>query len=60
VDFRNAKIAYYNRTEYKGKIVAYEDFEQYAKTFIAANHAFQKAAYGKVVVKLTVARLARE
>lgn len=60
LDFANAKLAYYHRTEYKGQPVDYENLEQYAKTFIAANHAYQKALYGKVRITLSVARLMRE
>ena len=60
LDFANAKLAYYNRMEYKGQLVAYENLEQYAKAFIAANHAYQKALYGKVRITLSVARLMRE
>jgi tyrosyl-tRNA synthetase len=60
LDFANAKLAYYHRTEYKGQLVAYENLEQYAKIFIAANHAYQKALYGKVRITLSVARLMRE
>ena len=60
LDFANAKLAYYHRTEYKGQLVAYENLEQYAKIFIAANYAYQKALYGKVRVNLAVARLMRE
>lgn len=59
-DFRNAKLAYYNNTDYKGSRVAYEELEGYAKAFIAANEAVQKAVFGKIQIKLTVARLMRE
>ena len=60
LDFANAKLAYYNRLEYKGKIIAYEDLAKYAREFIAANYAYQKALYGKIRIKLSVPRLMRE
>jgi len=59
-DFRNAKVAYYNNVDYKGKRVEYEELESYATAFIEANRAVQKALFGKVRIKLTVARLMRE
>jgi tyrosyl-tRNA synthetase len=60
LDFANAKLAYYNRTEYKGKAVSYDALRAYAEDFIAKNHAVQKAVFGKVHVKLLVANLMRE
>jgi hypothetical protein len=60
LDFANAKIAYYNRLEYKGKTVGYEDLKNYARTYIGKNYTLQKAAFGKVHVKIIVANLMRE
>jgi hypothetical protein len=60
LDFANAKIAFYHQTEYKDQPVDYERLATFAETFIAANYAFQKAHYGRVRVKLSVARLMRE
>jgi len=60
LDFANAKLAYYNGTEYKGNSVEYSDLARYAESFIAANYAFQKARFGKVHVKLSVPHLMRE
>lgn len=59
-DFGNAKLAYYNRTEYKGKMVGYEDLKVFAESYIAKNYAVQKAAFGKIHVKIIVANLMRE
>jgi hypothetical protein len=60
LDFSNAKLAYYNRTEYKGKTVGYGDLRSYAEIYIARNYAVQKAAFGKIHVKVIVANLMRE
>jgi hypothetical protein len=60
LDFANAKLAYYHRTEYKGTAVSYETLESYAEDFIAKNYAYQKAMFGKVRIKLSVPRLMRE
>ncbi len=60
LDFANAKLAYYNRTEYKGQPISYETLKVFAEDFIAKNHAVQKAVFGKVHVKLLVANLMRE
>ncbi len=60
LDFGNAKLAYYNRTEYKGKMVGYEDLKIFAESYIKKNYALQKAAFGKVHVRIIVANLMRE
>lgn len=60
LDFANAKLAYYNGAEYKGRKVEYENLAGYARVFIAANYAYQKALYGRVRIKLSVPRLMRE
>jgi len=60
LDFANAKLAYYNRSEYKGKAINYDALKAYAEDFIAKNHAVQKAVFGKIHVKLLVANLMRE
>jgi hypothetical protein len=59
LDFRNAKLAFYNRTEYKGQQVSYEILHTYAELLIARNYAYQKALYGTVKIKISVARLMR-
>jgi hypothetical protein len=60
VDLDNAKLAYFHGAPYKDEEVTYERLKTYAETFIAHNYAFQKAKFGKVHVKLAVARLLRE
>jgi hypothetical protein len=60
LDFDNAKLAYFHRTSYKDEEITYEVLKRYAESYIARNHEYQKTAYGKVRVKLTVARLLRE
>ena len=60
LDFQNAKMAYFNSAPYKDEEVTYEVLKQYAETYIGKNYEYQKAAFGKVRIKLTVARLLRE
>jgi hypothetical protein len=60
LDFGNAKLAFYNRTEYKGQIITYETLKTFAETFIQKNYAVQKAVFGKIRLKLLVANLMRE
>lgn len=59
-DFDNAKLAYYRRASYKGLDVTYDVLKQYAETYIARNYDYQKAAFGKIRIRLAVARLLRE
>jgi hypothetical protein len=54
-----AKIAYHNRTELDGKPVDYESLKQIAQETIQANYELQKATYGSVRLKLSVAKLLR-
>jgi hypothetical protein len=54
-----AKIAYFNRTELNGKIPEYEDLSAIAKELISVNYELQKVLYGKVKLKLSVAKLLR-
>jgi hypothetical protein len=60
VELENAKLAYFNSAPYKDEPVPYEKLREYAEVFIAANHALQKAKFGKVHVRLDVSRLLRE
>jgi hypothetical protein len=60
VDLENAKLAYFNSVPYKDEPVPYEKLRAYAEAFIAANHALQKAKFGKIHVRLDVAHLLRE
>jgi hypothetical protein len=54
-----AKIAYLNRTELDGKIPEYEDVAAIARGVISANYDLQKKMFGKVKLKLSVAKLLR-
>jgi hypothetical protein len=60
VDLENAKLAYFNSAPYKDEPVPYEKLKEWAEAFIAANHVLQKAKFGKIHVRLDVARLLRE
>ena len=60
IDLENAKLAYFNSVPYKDEPVPYEKLKAYAEAYIAANHAFQKAKFGKIHVRLDVSRLLRE
>lgn len=53
-------MAYFNTAPYKDEEVTYEVLKRYAETYITKNYEFQKGAFGKVRIKLTVARLLRE
>jgi hypothetical protein len=54
-----AKIAYMNRSELDGRIPEYEDVAKIAKNLIGLNYQLQKQLYGKVKVRLSVAKLLR-
>lgn len=54
-----AKIAYLNRSPFDGKEVSYEDLRAIVKEYIQANYALQKAKFGSVKVKMSVAKLLR-
>jgi hypothetical protein len=54
-----AKIAYLNRAELDGKVPEYEDVATIAKELIKLNYQLQKALYGEVRLKLSVAKLLR-
>lgn len=60
LDFANAKLAYYNRTEYKGQVISYDTLENFANDFIQKNYAVQRAVFGRIHVKLSIANLMRE
>ena len=56
-----AKIAYLNRSAFEDKReVSYEDLKAIAQEFIQASYAYQKELYGKVRVKISVAKLLRQ
>jgi hypothetical protein len=54
-----AKIAYLNSTTLDGREVTYEELNAIAKETIEANYALQRARYGTVRLKLSVAKLLR-
>lgn len=60
LDFDNAKVAYFRRAEYKRQEVTYDVLKTFAEAYIEAHHAYQKALYGRVRARLSVARLIRE
>jgi hypothetical protein len=53
-------MAYFNSAPYKDEEVTYEVLKRYVDTYITKNYDYQKAAFGRVRIKLTVARLLRE
>jgi len=53
------KIAYLNRTTLDGKVIDYEALSTIAREVVQANYDLQKATYGTVRLKLTVAKLLR-
>jgi hypothetical protein len=54
-----AKIAYLNGTMLDGREVDYEDLKRVAEEVIQANYALQRARFGAVRLKLSVAKLLR-
>jgi hypothetical protein len=55
-----AKIAYLNRSSFEDKKeLSYEDLRAIARDFIRASYDYQKKLYGKVRVKISVAKLLR-
>lgn len=54
-----AKIAYLNAAQLDGRPVTYEDLKAIAEETIQANYALQRARYGEVRLKLSVAKLLR-
>jgi hypothetical protein len=54
-----AKIAYLNRTQFDGKEMSYETLTAIAKEYIEASYALQRAKFGSVKVKMSVAKLLR-
>jgi hypothetical protein len=53
------KIAYMNRSEWEERVPEYEDVAAVAKELIKLNYDLQKLLYGKVRMKLSVAKLLR-
>ena len=55
-----AKIAYLNRSIFEDKKeLSYEDLKAIAQDFIRASYDYQRKVYGKVKVKISVAKLLR-
>jgi hypothetical protein len=54
-----AKIAYLNGTQLDGQDVSYETLKQIAQETIQTNYELQRARYGTIRVKLSVAKLLR-
>ena len=54
-----AKTAYLHRTPLEGQEVTYEALRGIAREVIQANYELQKAVYGSIRLKLTVAKLLR-
>lgn len=55
-----AKIAYLNRTPFQNREVTFEDLKAFAGEYIRKSYDYQKAVYGKVKVKISVAKLLRQ
>lgn len=53
------RIAFLHRTPLNGEVPDDEAVRRAARDFINSNYALQRALFGKVRVKLTVARLLR-
>jgi hypothetical protein len=53
------RAAYLLGTPFGGHIPEYEDVQAAARDFIRANYEYQKAAYGRVRVRLSVANVLR-
>jgi hypothetical protein len=53
------RLAYLHRTPINGKVPDYGALRQAALEFIEANYTLQRALFGKVRVKLSVASLLR-
>jgi len=54
-----AKIAYLNSAPFDGRLITYEDVKGIAEELIESNYALQRARYGRVRLKLSVAKLLR-
>ena len=54
-----AKIAYLNRTPLDGETIDYQALKRIAQETIQANYELQRATYGTIRLKLSVAKLLR-
>jgi hypothetical protein len=57
--FHSLYGAYYGRRELHGRVPDFETLRSAAEEFIRANYDYQKARYGKIVLKLSVSKLIR-
>jgi tetrahydromethanopterin S-methyltransferase subunit B len=53
------KIAYLNGTPYGETVPTVDDVRSTAEAYVKAHHAFQRARFGKVRVRMSVAELLR-
>jgi hypothetical protein len=53
------KVAYLNRSPLEGRNISYEDMVAAAREYIQVSYALQKAKFGSVQVKMSVAKLLR-
>jgi len=51
--------AYYGRREVEGKVPDFDTLRSAAEEFIRANYDYQKARYGRIVLRLSVSKLIR-
>ncbi|MGC2330442.1 MAG: hypothetical protein WA581_03230 [Candidatus Acidiferrales bacterium] len=59
-DVTEYEVAYLNRSMFEEKAeLSYEDLRAIAQDFIRASYDYQKKLYGKVKVKISVAKLLR-
>jgi hypothetical protein len=54
-----AKIAYLNSASLDDRQITYDDVKAIAEELIQSNYALQRARYGKIRLKLSVAKLLR-
>jgi hypothetical protein len=54
-----ARIAYLHRAPLGGKEITYDDLRQVAQEMIEANYALQRLKFGRIQVRLSVAKLLR-
>ncbi len=57
--FQYVYRAYYGRRELGGKVPDFEALRSAAEEFVRANYDYQKARYGRIVLKLSVSKLIR-
>ncbi len=55
-----AKIAYLNHTPFQDREVTFEDLKAFAGEYIHKSYDYQKAVYGRIKVRISVAKLLRQ